>query len=65
MKGHKLVEAMREEMRRLNDRASLYRMAGEIEVSDDVRMAAHKLSVAINAMNNAISSEAEAKDLAA
>ena len=55
---------MRLEMRRLNDRATGYRIAGEHDLSDDLRRAAGGLLIAINKLEIAYAGEREAKECA-
>ena len=58
----RLIEDMRAECRRLNDRATYYRMCGEHQLSEDLRLAASKLAIAVNALEIAVAGEAEAKE---
>lgn len=56
----RLIEDMRAEMARLNDRATGYRMCGEHDLCEDMRRAASALLVAVNTLEIAIAGEGEA-----
>ncbi len=58
----RLIDEMRAELAKIQDRATGYRMCGEHSLSTDLTFAASKLIVAINALEIAYAGEREAKE---
>ncbi len=58
----KLVEGMREEAKRLTDRAIHRAMCGENEAAEDMRRAANGLLVAVNMLDIVTAGEREARE---